>query len=76
MDDIRRLFEMLVDRYEAWYDGPVGRVAFPLEVECLRLLLEGAPFPWLEVGVGTGRFAQALGAKVGIDSAERPSRLA
>jgi hypothetical protein len=57
MDDIRRLFEALADRYDAWYDGPVGRIAFPLEVECLRPLLKGAPFPWLEVGVGTGRFA-------------------
>ncbi|MFA0756436.1 MAG: hypothetical protein YPKNTGVA_001957 [Candidatus Fervidibacter sp.] len=76
MDDIRGLFEALADRYDAWYDGPVGRIAFPLEVECLRPLLKGAPFPWLEVGVGTGRFAYALGIHVGIDPAERPLRLA
>jgi hypothetical protein len=44
MDDIRGLFEALADRYEAWYDGPVGRIAFPLEVACLRPLLKGAPF--------------------------------
>ncbi|MFA0759832.1 MAG: hypothetical protein KEFWMYNX_002265 [Candidatus Fervidibacter sp.] len=50
MDNIRGLFEALADRYDAWYDGLVGRIAFPLEVACLRPLLKGAPFPWLEVG--------------------------
>lgn len=76
MDDVRRLFNVLADRYDEWYEGPIGRVAFPMEVACLRPLLAGMPRPWLEVGVGTGRFAQALGIDVGIDPAEHPLHLA
>ncbi|MBS3794732.1 MAG: class I SAM-dependent methyltransferase, partial [Candidatus Thorarchaeota archaeon] len=34
------------------------------------MLLPMLPEPWLEVGVGSGRFARALGIEVGID----PSR--
>ncbi len=71
-----QLFERLVERYDAWYDSPVGREAFLLEVECLRPLLKELPKPWLEVGVGGGRFAQALGVNVGIDPALRPLKMA
>ncbi len=76
MHEVRQLFETLAGRYDAWYEGPVGRVAFLAEVACLRPLLSEAPHPWLEVGVGSGRFAQALGVELGIDPAERPLRLA
>ncbi len=71
-----KLFEQMAERYDAWYEGDIGKVAFPIEVECLRPLLFGLPKPWLEVGVGTGRFAQALGVEVGIDPAFRPLQLA
>lgn len=70
------LFQRLADRYDAWYDQPPGSTIFPLEVACLRSLLEGLPRPWLEVGVGTGRFASALGVEFGIDPAIRPLRIA
>ncbi|MDR7506777.1 MAG: methyltransferase domain-containing protein [Armatimonadota bacterium] len=70
------VFDELAERYDAWYDGPVGRVVFPLEVEVLRRLLEGQPRPWLEIGVGSGRFARALGVEVGVDPAWRPLRRA
>lgn len=71
-----QLFEALAERYDAWYDGPIGRVALPAEVDCLKPLLTGLPLPWLEVGVGSGRFAHALGVPVGIDPALRPLHLA
>ncbi|HXF71068.1 MAG TPA: class I SAM-dependent methyltransferase [Actinomycetota bacterium] len=71
-----RLFERLAERYDAWYEGPVGRVVFPLEVACLRPLLEGLPPPRLEVGVGSGRFARALGVGYGLDPAHAPLLLA
>ncbi|MFA0751534.1 MAG: hypothetical protein SLRJCFUN_001937 [Candidatus Fervidibacter sp.] len=71
-----QIFERLAERYDAWYDGEVGRVAFPIEVECLRPLLFGLPKPWLEVSVGSGRFAQALGIDIGVDPAFRPLLLA
>ncbi|MBN1912232.1 MAG: class I SAM-dependent methyltransferase [Pirellulales bacterium] len=38
---------------------------------CLRQLCHDLPRPWLEVGVGTGRFAHALAIDVGIDPASR-----
>lgn len=63
------IFEELAQRYDAWYEEAVGRVAFPMEVECLRPLLSGLPKPHLEVGVGTGRFAEALRVEVGVDPA-------
>ena len=48
-------FERLADRYDAWFETGKGRLVFQVEAKCLRDLLEEAPRPWLEVGVGTGR---------------------
>ncbi len=59
-------FETLADKYDSWYDGK-GRLAFETELATLRPLLAELPKPWLEVGVGTGRFAEALGIPLGID---------
>jgi SAM-dependent methyltransferase len=59
-------FDLLADQYDSWYDGK-GRLAFEIELAALRPLLAELPKPWLEVGVGTGRFAQALGIPLGID---------
>ena len=56
-------------KYDAWYDTEPGRTLFAMEVDCLRPFIDGDR-PWLEVGVGSGRFAQALGTKYGVD----PSR--
>ncbi|MBI4298506.1 MAG: class I SAM-dependent methyltransferase [Chloroflexi bacterium] len=60
-------FQVYADRYDAWYDSPKGRALFATEVRCLRLLLQGFQKPYLEVGVGTGRFAHALGIECGVD---------
>jgi ubiquinone/menaquinone biosynthesis C-methylase UbiE len=40
------------------------------EIDCLRPLTEDLGHPRLEVGVGTGRFAQALGFEYGIDPSD------
>lgn len=72
MGEIVWLFEKLAERYDAWYDGPVGQVAFPLEIAVLRPLLNGSPKPWIEIGVGSGRFAKELQVDVGIDPAMKP----
>ena len=56
-----RLFDREAARYDAWFDSPEGRVLFSAEVAAVRRLVNGLPGPVLEVGVGTGRFAQALG---------------
>ncbi len=63
------VFDALANRYDEWYERPFGRSAFEAEVACLRRILP--PFRQaLEVGVGTGRFASALGVGLGLD----PSR--
>jgi SAM-dependent methyltransferase len=59
-------FDALAEAYDSWYDGK-GRTAFETELAALRPLLTELPKPWLEVGVGTGRFAQALGIPLGVD---------
>ena len=69
-------FERLANRYDAWYEGAAGSVLFPLEVDCLAPLLVGASLPSLEVGVGSGRFAEALAVDVGLDPASSPLFLA
>ena len=69
-------FEDLAERYDAWYDTAAGQVLFDLELGAIRPLLAGTAGPRLEVGVGSGRFAAALGIEVGLDPAEMPLRLA
>lgn len=60
-------FDRLADRYDAWFEAPYGRTIFLAEVGCLRPLIEGTRGHWLEVGVGSGRFAEALGITEGVD---------
>jgi SAM-dependent methyltransferase len=64
-----RAFNAHADQYDAWFDSEPGATVFATEVECLRPLLHSCPRPYLEVGVGSGRFAQALGVEYGVDPA-------
>ena len=70
------VFDQNAASYDAWYDTPKGAAIFAEEVATLRPLLYGLPRPWLEVGVGSGRFAEALGIEFGIDPARQPLLLA
>jgi len=63
----RQPFERLADRYDAWFESSQGRRIFQVEADCIRDLLEDMPRPWLEVGVGTGRFAAVLDVDEGVD---------
>ena len=60
------LFDPFYKRYDEWYEKPFGKSAYLLEVECLKRTLDTFGRS-LEVGVGTGRFAQALGIEFGVD---------
>ncbi len=55
------------NKYDAWYDSEVGSAIFAMEVDCLKPLLHKYKRPYLEIGVGSGRFAQALGIEYGVD---------
>jgi ubiquinone/menaquinone biosynthesis C-methylase UbiE len=63
----RQPFDRLAARYDAWFDSRDGRPIFELEVACLGDLMAPGGGRWLEAGVGTGRFAQALGVEEGVD---------
>jgi SAM-dependent methyltransferase len=69
-------FDEYVGRYEAWYDSPKGRALFATEVACLRPMLARFLRPYLEIGVGSGRFAGALGIGYGVDPSHASLTLA
>lgn len=55
--------------YDACYDSQEGSAIFAMEADCLRPFLHRHKRPYLEMGVGSGRFAQALGIEFGVDPA-------
>ena len=59
-------FDSLASVYDAWFEEE-GRLIFAIEVKAFQEVLPLLSKPWLEVGVGSGRFAQALGIETGID---------
>jgi ubiquinone/menaquinone biosynthesis C-methylase UbiE len=62
-----QLFDRIADIYDQWYDSPDGESIFNAEAICLKRLGGSFAGRWLEVGVGTGRFASKLGIIEGID---------
>jgi len=70
------VFDREAGRYDAWFESDSGQALFASEVSCVRHLVRGLPRPWLEVGVGTGRFAEALDMDVGVDPAPGALRYA
>lgn len=61
------VFDKLADHYDAWFDSARGAALFRGEVECLERLMPQDRSGWAEVGVGSGRFAQALRVSEGVD---------
>lgn len=66
-------FESLATEYDSWFDG---NPLFEIELAALRAVENGFIRPFLEIGVGPGRFAQALQTEYGIDPAFSPLQLA
>jgi len=69
-------FDEYAEEYDKWFDSPKGRALFETEVEAIRLLMKDIEHPFLEIGVGTGRFAQALGIEFGVDPSQGVLRIA
>lgn len=67
MDNVAKAFNGYANEYDRWFETLEGRVLFEMEVEAVRLLMKGLEKPFLEIGVGTGRFAKELGIDFGID---------
>jgi len=65
--DVKSVFDTFVKRYDKWYDKPFGKSAFRLEKDCIEFLCGDLAKPFLELGVGTGRFAVALNVEYGVD---------
>lgn len=61
-------FEANVERYEQWFER--HDAAYRSEVAALRRIVPASRLA-LEVGVGTGRFAEPLGIAVGLDPSPR-----
>jgi len=69
-------FDAFAASYDQWYDSAEGGAVFEAEVACLRQLCGQCRGRWLEVGVGTGRFAAALGIHEGVDPSPRMLEMA
>lgn len=68
-------FDSLAAAYDGWFEGE-GKLTFAIEVRAFHEVLSSLPKPWLEIGVGSGRFAQALGIKSGLDPSVRMLEIA
>lgn len=68
-----KVFDEYAEEYDRWYDE--HKEEFEKEVACFRRIVD-APKPWLEIGVGSGRFARALGIEYGVDPAGRMVNIA
>ncbi len=69
----KELFNQRAQEYDQWYDD--NPLILESEIEAVRQVTP--PFERaLEVGVGTGRFAQALGIRLGLEPSEAMAALA
>ncbi|MDF1526869.1 MAG: class I SAM-dependent methyltransferase [bacterium] len=59
-------FDSQVDRYEGWFEK--NNLTYESQVEAVRSVLPSGS--GIEVGVGTGRFAEPLGIKLGVDPSQ------
>jgi len=69
------VFDVMASEYDTWFEKE-GKLIYLIELRALQHALCRLPRPWLEVGVGSGRFAQALGIDVGIDPSNKLLALA
>ena len=58
---------MDAERYDLWFQSREGQAIFEIEKHCLRALIRTVTGLWLEVGLGSGRFATSLGISEGVD---------
>jgi len=59
-------FDKHAAEYDSWFDE-AGKLVFETELLALEQVSPSLHKPWLEIGVGTGRFAKALEIETGLD---------
>ena len=70
VNDVAEAFSLHAEDYDRWFDEPTGRRLFESEVKAVRILMKELCPPFLEIGVGSGRFAAALGIRYGVEPSE------
>ena len=70
------IFNHITEEYDAWYDSEEGKPLYDSELHCVKSFIQDCLTPVLEVGVGTGRFAQWFPGAIGIDPALNALRYA
>lgn len=60
------VFDTFASDYDEWFEKD-GKLIFAIEVQAFHEILASLPGPWVEIGVGSGRFAKALGIEIGLD---------
>lgn len=68
------VFDRRAEEYDEWFDR--HPYAFQSEVEAIREFLPEGESHGIEIGLGTGRFAQELGIKEGIEPSMAMRRIA
>jgi ubiquinone/menaquinone biosynthesis C-methylase UbiE len=69
--DVTETFDEYAKEYDKWFEIPYGTILFQMETEAVRLLAKRIKKPFLEIGVGTGRFAKELDIEFGIDPSSK-----
>ncbi len=70
---MNNIFNRYYEKYDAWYEK--NKFAYLSEIEAIKKVLPEKG-KGLEIGVGTGRFAAALGIKFGIDPSDKMLEIA
>jgi SAM-dependent methyltransferase len=76
MSKASEAFDAHAAEYDKWFESAEGRALFASEVGAIRPLMMDLEHPFLEIGVGTGRFARELGIDEGIEPSEQALTLA
>jgi ubiquinone/menaquinone biosynthesis C-methylase UbiE len=76
MKSITKIFDSHTEEYEAWFERYPE--VFQSEVAAIRAQMHELPeeIHGIEIGLGTGRFAQSLGIKEGVEPSEGMRQIA
>lgn len=69
-----KVFEEYTDRYDQWFEK--NSQIYAVELEAIRQVIPPNALKSLEIGVGTGKFAQPLGITLGVEPSEKMAQKA